>query len=68
MLRICRAPLAYHKYISDIPSSGIFGESPVGRRRSPLRCDRLVIYYAIEQLCENEADTETTRWNYRQVQ
>jgi len=27
MLRICRALLAYHKYITDIASSDFFGKS-----------------------------------------
>jgi hypothetical protein len=35
MLRICRALLAYHKYITDIPSSDFFGQSLAGGPESP---------------------------------
>jgi len=35
MLRICRALLAYHKYITDISSSDFFGKSHAGRSESP---------------------------------
>jgi hypothetical protein len=34
MLRICRALLAYHKYITDIASSDFFRKSLVGALES----------------------------------
>ena len=61
MVRICRALLlAYHKYISNIASSGFFGLNKSRKRCLPP--NRLVIYYA-----GPHDILETMRWNYRQA-
>src|SRR4029079_16122043 len=69
MLRICRAFLAYHKYIRDISSSDILDPYPVNRATKCLSTDdRLVIYHATDHASLDLRQMETVQWNYPPVQ